>query len=206
MTAILLQLESFHKSNLKSATGTRGAMQPPATLLMNDRYEAADPRVLADEKSVNTIKRDGSIDAWDTHEPVEEISSTECVTNNDGWLSEEIQEEVQKLERVANQLDEVVKPEKMAKIEQPSQQLDRVAMPEMKANLEQLEWEIQQIGQVEVDLKPLDIESAEQLTRIPSRSPTSVATIILPTKAFPGIIPPKQLPPVRDRNMSMCNV
>ena len=32
----------------------------------------------------------------------------------------------------SNQLDEVVKPEKMAKIEQPSKQLDRVVKPEMK--------------------------------------------------------------------------
>ena len=67
--------------------------------------------------------------------------------------------EVRKLERVANQLDEVVKPEKMVKIEQPSQRLDRVVKPEMKAEPERMEWKTQHqhIGQFEEDLKPLDV-------------------------------------------------
>ena len=53
----------------------------------------------------------------------------------------------------SNQLDEVVKPEKMAKIEQPSKQLDRVVKPEMKTEPERLESEAQHIGRFEVDLK-----------------------------------------------------
>ena len=106
----------------------------------------------------------------------------------------------------SNQLDEVVKPEKMAKIEQPSKQLDRVVKPEMKTEPERLESEAQHIGRFEVDLKSLDVETAEQSTRISSGSPTSVATIILPTKAVPDIISPKQPAPDRDRNRSMCDV
>ena len=43
------------KNNLNSATGTLKAMQPPAALLMNDRYDVAHPRVPADETSVNMI-------------------------------------------------------------------------------------------------------------------------------------------------------
>ena len=51
-------------------------------------------------------------------------------------------------------------------------------MPEMKANLKRLEWETQQIRQFEVEPKPLDIELAEQSTRIPSRNSTLVGNAV----------------------------
>ena len=129
-------------------------------------------------------------DALDTHVPDADTNSEKKVTmikDKNDWLSKEIQDEVRKLEQLANQLDEVVK-------------------PEMKAEPEILEWETQHIGQFEMDLKPLEIESAEQSTRISSRSPTSVAATSLPTKAVPDIIPPKQPPPVRDKSRNMCDV
>ena len=48
MTTILLQLETFDKSNLRSTTGTRGLVQPSTALTMKGQYDTADPRVLAD--------------------------------------------------------------------------------------------------------------------------------------------------------------
>ena len=74
----------------------------------------------------------------------------------------------------------------------------------MKASQERLEWETQHIGQFEVEIKSLELELAKQFTTYSSRSPTDVSAAIIPTKAVPNIIPPKQPPPVRDKHSSVA--
>lgn len=120
-------------------------------------------------------------------EPGQSNVNEDTTKDDDDWLTDEIREEVRKLEQLEQQLSEVVK-------------------PEVNQETEQLEWKTQQIGKFRVELEPLATEAAEQSTTISNKSPTSVATIVIPTKTVPNLIPPKQPPPVRDKNRSMCKV
>ena len=104
-------------------------------------------------------------------EPGQSNVKEDTTKDDDDWLTDEIREEVRKLDQLEQQLSEVVK-------------------PEVNQETEQLKWKTQQIGKFKVELEQLATEAAEQFTTISDKSPTSVATIISPTKTVPNLIPP----------------
>ena len=113
----------------------------------------------------------------------EQSNFEEDVTQDDDWLSDDTKDEIQELEELAKQLDEVV-------------------APTIKAKPEPLELKTQQIEKFKRERKPLDLDSAKKSVV----NSTKVATIIIPMKAIPNIIPSKQPPPFRDRSRSMYDV
>ena len=152
------------------------------------KYAAASQRVPAIEYWCDFEKdKDYELhDALDTRAPdANAVDNDETILtkDDDDWLSEDIQEEMRKLEQLAKQLDKVV-------------------TPTIQAKPGPLELKTQQIKEFKEERKPLELEPAKESME----NSTVVASIILPTKAVPNIIPPKQPPPVRDRSRSMCNV
>ena len=172
---------------LLEITKTKRNLKPIENALeMN--YAAASPRVPAIEDWYNFEEEEDYEfhDALDSHEPdanAEHKDKATLTKDDDDWLSEEIQEEVRKLEQLAKQLDEVV-------------------TPAIQAKPGPLELNTQQIKEFTEERKPLELESAKESME----NSTEVASILIPTKAVPNIIPPKQPPPVRDRSRSMCKV
>ena len=80
----------------------------------------------------------------------------------------------------------------MRKLEKLAKQLDKVVKPTIKAKPEPLELEVQQIKEFMEELKPLELKSAKESME----NSTEVALNHIPTKAVPNIIPPKQPPPL----------
>ena len=136
-------------------------------------YAAASPRVPAIEDWYNFEEEEDYEfhDALDSHEPdanAEHKDKATLTKDDDDWLSEEIQKEVRKLEQLAKQLDEVV-------------------TPAIQAKPGPLELNTQQIKEFTEERKPLELESAKESME----NSTEVASILIPTKAVPNIIPPK---------------
>ena len=112
---------------LLEITKTKRSLQPINNDLGRDdvNYAAASPRVLATDDWYD-FKEEGNCkfyDALDSHAPnvnAEHKNEATLTKDDDDWLLEEIQEEMRKLEQLAEQLDEVTKPTIEAETEQPS--------------------------------------------------------------------------------------
>ena len=105
-----LSIQSLHK-NPNNKASIRGAIQPPAALLLKGRYDTAYLRVQAIEESEKGKENNNVFNAWDTHIPEELKEDGKAQTREEEWLPEAMRDEVRKLEDLELQLNHVVKPE-----------------------------------------------------------------------------------------------
>ena len=157
------------------------------TLEREDREDvrdaAASPSVPATEDWYNFKEEEDYefYNALETHMPDVGANSKDEVTiirEEDDWLSEEIKNEVRKQEKLAQQLDEVVK-------------------PEASQEMEQLCWRLkaQQTGSSGGELEPEKAEDKYNAIETPPDIPKS-ATVETPEQKASDIISPEQPPPV----------
>lgn len=123
----------------------------------DEQDEVVCPRVPAfkdckEFEECQDFEEDKFYDIWDMMpEADSDGKTTETKKEDNDWLTDDIREEVKKLEQLAQQLDKVVK-------------------PVMKAKPEQLEWEMQEIEKFRVELKPLKTAAAKQSKKSPRKT------------------------------------
>ena len=135
----------------------------------------------------------------------EQNYAAEDATQDDDWLSDDIKNEIQKLEELSQQLDKVTEPAIKEEAEQPLQRPGKVVKPEASQDLEQLCWRLkaQQTESRRGKLEPERAEVTNNVIKTPPKKPKH-ATIETSEQKDPGSIPPKQPPSVQGK--SVCNV
>ena len=105
----LLSNKNLHK-NPNNEASTRGAMQPPAALLLKGGYDTAHPRVQAIEESWKSKENNNVWNTWDTRIPEELKEDGKARTREEEWSPEAMRGEVRNLEDLEPQLNHIVKP------------------------------------------------------------------------------------------------
>ena len=203
---VLSQVKTFQANTLKFVKKPKQMLRHQVVIgIQRHHYLKASKRPNQPSAALSTVNGDDAA-SQRVPEP-EQNNATEDATRDDDWLSDDIRNEIQKLEELALQLDRVVKPAVKAEAEQPSQRPKRVVKPEVSQELEQLCWRLnaQQTGSSGVELEPERAEDTNNAIATPLENPKS-ETIETPEQKAPNLIPPKQPPPVRDKNRSMCEV